>query len=577
VCCGPVRRAGKLKGQGARWARHAEAPGNPPLLRETVSHLKDLPRYRQIAGTLVRYGYQDVVSALHLEGLVRPFERAALGGDVPPHDRARRLRMVCEELGPTFVKLGQVLSTRPDLLPEPYTTELSALRDDVRPFPFAEAEAILAEEYGRPAAEVFASIESTPVASASISQVHRAVMHDGRTVALKVRRPGIEKTVQADLDILKNLAQVAERRLPFLASYGPVTLAREFERSLKRELDFTVERRTMERCRAQLANDPTAHVPFVVKELSTPRVIAMEFIGGVGVDDLEGLRRMGVEPAAVAVRGARILLKQIFRFGFFHADPHPGNLRVIAGGVVAPLDYGMFGQLDMRTRERIADLLSGLLAQDTDKVLRSLDALDIRGEHTDPRALRRDAAELVATYSDLTLDAIDLGVLLKELIAFIRAHRLHLPPDLVLLIRSLVTIDGVGRTLDPHFDIAKELHPLLRDLTLRRFHPWRLLGQTLRTAEDVQRVAMLLPDVMLQSLESIKRGELTVHFDLQHFESLVRQLTRASNTLAVGILIAGVVVASALVHRLGSFSLSYTGFSIALVLLLWLIWNMSRS
>src|SRR4051812_41656253 len=148
------------------------------LIRETVGHLRDLPRYRQIAGTLVRYGYQDVVSALHLEGLVRPFERAALGGDVPPHDRARRLRMVCEDLGPTFVKLGQVLSTRPDLLPEPYTAELSALRDDVRPFPFAEAEAILAEEYGRPAGEVFASIDPAPVASASISQVHRAVMRD---------------------------------------------------------------------------------------------------------------------------------------------------------------------------------------------------------------------------------------------------------------------------------------------------------------------------------------------------------------------------------------------------------------
>ncbi|MCA1684999.1 MAG: AarF/ABC1/UbiB kinase family protein, partial [Planctomycetia bacterium] len=245
------------------------------MIRETVSHLKDLPRYRQILATLVKYGYQDVVAALHLEGLVRPFRRAGQGHDVPPHDRARRLRMVCEDLGPTFVKLGQVLSTRPDLLPESYTSELTALRDDVRPFSYEEAEAILAEEYGRPPTEVFASIEPVPVASASISQVHRAVLRDGRTVALKIRRPGIDKTVQADLDILKNLALLAERRLPALASYAPVSLAREFERSLKRELDFTVERRTMERCKAQFATDPTAHVPFVVKEYSTARVIAM--------------------------------------------------------------------------------------------------------------------------------------------------------------------------------------------------------------------------------------------------------------------------------------------------------------
>lgn len=563
---------GKLKRRGLA---RLDA-GDLPLIRETVSHLKDLPRYRQILATLVLYGYQDVVSALHLEGIVRPFERVALGEDVPPHDRARRLRMVCEDLGPTFVKLGQLLSTRPDLLPEAYTTELSCLRDDVRPFPYQDAEAILTEDYGRSPSEVFASIEEVPVASASISQVHRAVLKDGRIVALKVRRPGIEKMVQADLDILKNLAQLAERRIPALVPYAPVSLAREFERSLKRELDFSVERRTMERCRAQLADDKTAHVPFVVKEYSTARVIAMEFIGGVGVTDLEGLRRMNVDPAQVAIRGARILLKQIFRYGFFHADPHPGNLRVLPGGVVAPLDYGMFGQLDMRTRERIADLLSGLFSQDTDKVLRALDSLEIRGEHVDSRALRRDAAELVSAYCDLTLDTLDLGVLLKELIAFIRTHHLHIPPDLILLIRSLVTIDGVGRTLDPHFDIARELDPFLRELTLRRFHPWRVMTQSLRTAEDIQRVAMLLPDVMVQSLESIKRGELTVRFDLHHFENLVRQLTRASNTLAIGIVIAGVVVASALILRVGSPSLSYAGFTIALVLMVWLVWNMSR-
>jgi len=546
------------------------------LLRETVSHLKDLPRYRQILATLVKYGYQDVVAALHLEGVVRPFERAALGDEIPPQDRARRLRMICEDLGPTFVKLGQVLSTRPDLLPETFTTELAYLRDDVRPFPYAEAEAILTEEYGVPPEEAFAAIDSTPVASASISQVHRAVLHDGRVVALKIRRPGIEKIVQADLDILKNLAQLAERRLPWLAAFQPVSIAREFERSLKRELDFTVERRTMERCQAQFASDPTAHIPFVVREFSTAHVIAMEFVGGVSVTDLAGIRRMGIEPSQTAIRGSRILLKQIFRYGFFHADPHPGNLRVLEGGVVAMLDYGMFGQLDSRTRERIADLLAGLLSQDTDKVLRALDALDIRGEHVDSKALRRDAAELVSTYSDLTLDTIDLGTLLKELIAFIRTHHLHIPPDLVLLIRSLVTIEGVGRTLDPHFDIARQLQPFLRDLTLRRFHPWRLLTQTLRTAEDMQRLAMLLPDVMTQSLESIKRGELTVRFDLQHFENLVHQLTRASNTLAFGILIAGIVVASALVLRAGSTNLAYFGFGLTLVLMLWLFWNMSR-
>ena len=546
------------------------------MIRETVGHLRDLPRYRQILATLVRYGYQDVVAALHLEGLVRPLERVALGDQVPPQDRPRRLRLVFEDLGPTFVKLGQLLSTRQDLLPESYTNELAALRDDVRPFPFDQVETILREEYQRPVAEVFAAVDPTPVASASISQVHRAVLPDGRTVALKVRRPEIVKVVQADLDIIKNLAHLLEHRLPVLAPYRPTVLAREFERTLKRELDFSTERRTMQRCRIQFAGDATAHIPMVYEDFSTPRVIAMEFIEGVPIHDLDGISALGVEPAAVAVTGARILLKQIFELGFFHADPHPGNLRVLPGGVIAPLDYGMFGQLNSKTRERIADLLIGLLAQEPDRVLRALEALGIRGEPTDSRSFQRDLGELVASYSDLTLDAISLGPMLRDLIGFVRANHLHIPPELVLLIRSLVTIEGVGRHLDPHFDIAGHLEPFLRALAIRRFHPYRILSQTVRTADDVQRIATLLPDLLSQSLDSIKRGEMRVHFDLEGFGRLVRQLTRASNTLAVGIVIAGLLVASSLVLPAGPAPLAYAGFVIGAVLGLWLVWNMSR-
>jgi ubiquinone biosynthesis protein len=547
------------------------------LLRETVGHLRDLPRYRQILASLIRYGYRDVVTALHLEGLVRPIERVALGAEPTPHDRPRRLRLVCEDLGPTFVKLGQLLSTRPDLLPEAYTTELAFLRDEVRPFPFAEAEAILAEDLGCPPATIFSSIDPEPVASASISQVHRATLPDGRVLAIKIRRPGIDKVVRADLDILRHLSHLAERHLPLLAPYGPVAIAHEFERSLNRELDLSIERRTMERCQVQLESDAFAHVPAVYKEYSSSRVLAMEFIGGVGVNDMGGLERLGVEPAEIAVRGARLLLTQIFRFGFFHADPHPGNLRVLPGGVIAPLDYGLFGQLDVRTRERISDLLMGLLAQDTDRVLRALESLDIRGEQAEPRALRRDVGELVAAYSDLTLDNINLGLLLRELISLIRTHHLRIPPDLVLLIRALVEIESVGRKLDPHFDIARQVEPFIREINVRRFHPWRLLTQAARTAEDFQRIATLLPELLGQSLDSIKRGELTVRFDLHNFENLVRQLNRASNTLAAGIIIAGLLVGSSLIVRSGvAVSLGYGGFAGAVFLGLWLIWNMFR-
>jgi ubiquinone biosynthesis protein len=248
---------------------------------------------------------------------------------------------------------------------------------------------------------------------------------------------------------------------------------------------------------------------------------------------------------------------------------------VLAGGVIAPLDYGLFGHLDLRTRERIAELLMGLLEQDVDRLLRALEALEIRGEQTDSRTLRRDVGELVAAYSDLTLDNIDLGLLLRELLGLVRTHHLRIPPDLVLLVRSLVAIESVGRTLDPHFDIAGHVQPFVRELSLRRYHPIRLLTQTGRTAEAIQQIAILLPDVLGQSLESIKRGELTVRFDLHHFEQLVSQLKRASNTLAGGIVVAGLLIGSSLLVRAGGPpSLGYGGFAIALVLSIWLVWNM---
>jgi ubiquinone biosynthesis protein len=251
---------------------------------------------------------------------------------------------------------------------------------------------------------------------------------------------------------------------------------------------------------------------------------------------------------------------------------------VLAGGVVAPLDYGMFGHVDRATRERIAELLLGLLGQDTDRVARSLERLEIRGENVDDRELKRDLGEIVSTYSDLSLDRIDLPRLLGELVALVRRHHLRIPSDLMLLIRSLVTIEGVGRRLDPHFDIAEELRPFIRRLTVRRYSPWRLLGAATRTAEDLQHIATLLPEVLGQSLESIRRGELTVKFDLQHFERLVKQLIRAANTLSAGIVIAGLFIGSSLLVQsgVGFVTLGYVGYGMAMAMGVWLTWNMFR-
>lgn len=547
------------------------------MLRETVGHLRDLPRYSQILGAMMHYGYQDVLSALNLEGLAKPIEWVSRGGEPPPAERPKRVRLMFEELGPTFVKLGQLLSTRSDLLPAAYTEELAKLREEVAPFPFEEARRILEREYGRPLEEVFAWFDPKPTAAASISQVHRARLPDGREAAVKIRRPGIEKIVQADLDILRHLAELAEKGPEWLRAHRPKSVAREFETSLRRELDLGVELRTMEHFRARFGDDPDARIPEPFPEWSTSRVLAMEFVEGLPINDPARLRAAGIDPKETARRGARAMMRQIFEFGLFHADPHPGNLRVQSDGRIAILDYGMFGRLDRGTREVIAELLGGLMNQDTDAALRALDDLRITAELRDRSQLRRDVGDLIASYSDLSLRTIDLRVLLEELFAVVRAHRLRLPPDMVLLIRGLVTIESTGRTLDPDFDIGRELRPALRRVTLRRMSPQRLARESARAVSDFRRIAALLPDVLTNSLESIRRGELTLKFDLQHFEHLVRQLVRAANTLAIGIVLAGLLVAgSSLIQTEGLRTMGNLAMGVALVMAVWLVWYMSR-
>ncbi len=510
---------------------------------------------------------------------MRPLERAALGDSVPPQDRARRARLICEDLGPTFIKLGQVLSTRSDLLAEAYTRELAKLREEARPFAFEEARTILESELHGEIETLFQEIASEPVASASISQVHRAVLPNGAPVAVKIQRPGIAKTVRADLEILKNIAHLIEHHVPDLAVHRPSLIVREFERSLHRELDFVTERKTIQRCGVLLSRDPTVRVPEIYPEYCTTRVLTMEYVEGLVINDVETLRAHGIDPEEVARRGGRILARQIFEYGLFHADPHSGNMRVLPGNVIAMLDYGMFGQLDLTTRERIADLLDGLMRQDLDRVLRAVDDLNIRGEEVDEVELRRDVSMMISSYADLTLDSIELGTLLSELMQLIRTHGLRLPPDLVLLIRSLITIESVGRTLDPHFDIAAQLGPVLHRVHRQRYQPKRLVRESAQALEDLRRTAMLLPDVLNHSLESIRRGELTLKFDLTRFETLVGQLIRASNSLTAGIVIAGLIIGSSLIvvssePSSGSIVLGYGGFSIAMILTIWLLWNM---
>ncbi|HEY8967373.1 MAG TPA: AarF/UbiB family protein, partial [Candidatus Methylacidiphilales bacterium] len=314
-------------------------------------------RLREIARVLLKYGYVDLAAHLPLPRAERlPFARVREEQTALEHlTQAERVRLVCEELGPTFVKLGQLAAARTGAIPPEFTAELAKLQDHAAPFPFAEAEAVLREELGVPLDDVFDSIEREPIGAASIAQVHRATLISGEDVVVKIQRPGIRKKVEEDFALLRHLAALAEAHLPAWRLHRPVALVDELMASLEKEMDFTCEAAHLERFAWQFRGEAGLHVPALRRDLTTQRVLVMEYVAGAKVTDHDAVALLGIDPQALAVRIADLVFKQVFEFGFFHADPHPGNLRVLPDGRIAFLDFGMMGFLDLRSREAFVD------------------------------------------------------------------------------------------------------------------------------------------------------------------------------------------------------------------------------
>ncbi|MEE8301446.1 MAG: AarF/UbiB family protein, partial [Candidatus Tectomicrobia bacterium] len=372
------------------------------------NRLRGLKRYRDIAQALVKFGYIDVVEALHLWKPLR-FGRRVLGTpEVTDASKPERARLLCEELGPTFIKFGQLLSTRADLLPPEYRSELAHLQDHAPHEDYATIRTILEQELRQSLSTLFADIDPTPLAAAPMAQVHRATLAQGQDAVVKVQRPRIQRTIAADLDILRDLARLAQRYLPDIRPLQPIGLVEEFARTIGRELDFLHELHNLERCAKQFADDPTVYIPTAYPALSTSRVLTMEYIQGIKITDHEALQQAGLDAKIVAVNGANALLKQIFMHGFFQGDPHPGNLKVLDDHVIAILDYGMFGMIDSETREHLALLLLGVSGRDAAKIVRALVELEVMAPDMDRRRLRREVGVLVDTHLAVPLEHLNL-------------------------------------------------------------------------------------------------------------------------------------------------------------------------
>jgi ubiquinone biosynthesis protein len=544
---------------------------------------RQLRRSRVIVTVLAKYGLKDLASALR--GSRRRQRDLAEGRG--SETRPDRLRRAFEELGPTFIKLGQLLSVRPDLIPPAYAQALSSLQDAVVPVPFAAIRKVLETELGAQWSEGFAHFDPEPVASASIAQVHRAHLPDGQEVAVKVQRPGIEQVIAADLEILEDLARLLERRLPAGEFYDPVGMVREFERTIRRELDFEEEGQTVERFRRAFSKNPTVHIPRIYRELTGARVLTLEYIHGIKISELEQLEAAGLDRRLIAHNGAELVLKQIFEHGFFHADPHPGNLLVLPSAVLAPIDFGMVGYLDEDLQEALADLLIALIRRDAHGIIRVLAHLGIEEESVRHGSLHRDLTELLVRYWGLPLEQFNLEQWLNELLWLMRTHHLRLPAELVMVGKALTLMEGIGRRLDPGFVIVEQARPYARKLLRRRLSPLGRredLPEWLETARESGRLLQAAPGDLRAILAKVREGQLKIQFEHRGLERMVTDLDKASNRLAIGLIIAALILGSSWVIQAqggpllwGVPAISLLGFALALILALGLLWAIWRS
>ena len=517
------------------------------VIGRTYRHLQ---RYRQILTVLFKYGFGDLVEVLKIEQYIEiglKMISKKRRDRLEKLSRAERVRLAFEELGPTFVKLGQILSTRPDLVPVDFINELSKLQDMVPPFPFDEAREIIKVELGAAPEELFASIDKIPIASASIGQVYRAKLKDGEDVAVKVQRPGITKIIEVDLEIMFHLATLMEKHVEEMELYRPVKVVEEFTRTLEREIDYSIEATHMERFAREFLNDPTIYVPKVFQDTSTSRVLTMEFVDGIKISEISRLDDAGYDRKIITIRGADLYLKQIFDNGFFHADPHPGNIFVLPNNVICLLDFGMMGSVDRKTREDFVDLIDSVVHKDILKVTNSLLELTDYDEDPDIKLLERDLSNFIEQHLYKPLKDIEIGKMLQGLLEVTSRYRLRIPPDIFFMMKVFSSIEGVGLMLDPKFDMITRAAPFIERVKRARFYPKRIAGDIATLVAELLKFIQQFPKDALDITRLIKQQKLSVKFVHQGFEPVLKTYNQISNRISFSIVIASLIIGSALI------------------------------
>lgn len=529
-----------------------------------VHHHERADRYRQIVEILTRHGLGFVFGALTHEGHDGPASigSAPANGSSAPAISASRLRrkhgggpehvrLALEELGPTFIKLGQILSTRGDLLPQEYLDELALLQDSVPPVPEADVRATLAQELDRPLEEAFASFDMSPLASASIGQAHAATLPDGTEVVVKLRRPHVVEQVEIDLQILLDLALRAGRHWSAARHYDLLAIAQEFAQTLRHELDYVHEAQNIERIADNFADETDIHIPRVFWETTTSRMLTLERIYGIKFTDTDAFEALGLDRSEIAHRAARLLLTMILDHGFFHADPHPGNVLIERGGRIGLIDFGMTGEVDDGMRNLLLQLMIAIARQDASRLTDAVLEISLSRSSVDRHAMRRDLQRLLLRYAGRALGDVKFGAMLAEMLEVIRWHHLRLPPDLALLVKTLAMGEGLAARLDPSFNLMEVYLPLAEELLRRQFDLGRWLQRMAFTALDTAQMGLELPQQLRRVLGDIERGGFEVTLQPASFAPLAARLDALVNRLIVALLCVGFLVTAAILAGAG--------------------------
>ena len=548
---------------------------------------RHLARYRRIAEVLARHGFGAVLTQLGLDDRLN-IPRRLLRRGVDEADRvppAVRLRLALEELGPTFIKLGQIASTRPEVLPPSVLAELNNLQDNVPPDPWETILPLIEAELGRPLPEIFAAFDPTPIASASLAQVYPALLPDGTHVVVKVQRSGVERLIDTDLHILSDIAHLVRERLPGFMPFDPVEMAEEFANALREELDYRREGRNADRFRENFADEEYIYVPRVYWELTTRRLMVQERLRGIKIDDLAALDAAGLDRHRIAMHASRLIIKEVLDDGFFHADPHPGNMLILPGEVIGLIDFGTVGFLDERDKANLIRLYIAIIQFDAPSAVSQLIRMGIADPNVDEIGLERDLRRLLRRYKGLPLKDISASELLAEIQPIIYEYRLRVPSDYWLLIKTLVVMEGVGKQVAPDFDVFDVSGPYVRRFLIQLALPTSWGPDALRSLGGWAGFINDLPNQTGRLLSRIERGQLELRIVDPATDRLARQVNTVANRVIQAILLGSLTIGLALL--LPSLDLTWPwglltwitvlGFAAVMVLTLWLLWSIWRS